>query len=154
MNDSIQLGRLAGIRIGAHWSLLVVFALLTWSLAADQLPSEVPGQQTGAYLVAALITTVLFFGSLLAHEMGHALLARRLGIEIEGITLWLFGGVAKLRAEAAGPGAELQIAAIGPGVSLALAAVFLAFAAALSALAAPGLAVAAASWLGVINAVL
>jgi Zn-dependent protease len=86
--------------------------------------------------------------------MAHALLARRLGIEIEGITLWLFGGVARFRAEAAGPGGELRIAVIGPAVSLALAAVFLALTAALAGAGAPGLAIAAASWLSLVNALL
>jgi Zn-dependent protease/CBS domain-containing protein len=152
MNDSIHLGRLAGIRVGAHWSLLVVFALITWSVATGLLPVEVPGQPAAAYWTVAVITAVLFFASLLAHEMGHALLARSLGIEIEGITLWLFGGVARFRADASGPGAELRIAAIGPGVSIGLAVVFLAVALALRSVGAPALVVAAASWLGVVNA--
>ena len=154
MNDSIHLGRLAGIRVGAHWSLLVVFALLTWSLATGLLPSAVPAGSPAAYLLIAVATTLLFFASLLAHEMAHALLARRLGIEIEGITLWLFGGVARFRAEAAGPGAELRIAAVGPAVSLSLAAVFFALAAALAGVGAPGLAIAAVSWLSLVNGLL
>jgi Zn-dependent protease/CBS domain-containing protein len=154
MNDSVHLGRLAGIRVGAHWSLLVVFALITWSLATAQLPVEVPGQPAAAYWTVAAITALLFFASLLAHEMGHALLARRLGIEIEGITLWLFGGVARFRADASGPGAEFRIAAIGPGVSLALGLVFLAVAVALRSAGAPALVAAAATWLGVVNLLL
>jgi len=154
VNDSIHLGRLAGIRIGAHWSLLVVFALIAWSLAAGQLPGEVPHQPTAAYWAVALVTAILFFASLLAHEMGHALVARRLGLEIEGITLWLFGGVARLRADAGGPGGELRIAVVGPLVSLALAALFWGISAALGAAGAPALLAAAAGWLAVINALL
>src|SRR5207302_9101183 len=77
-----------------------------------------------------------------------------LGLEIEGITLWLFGGVARFRAEAAGPGAELWVAAVGPAVSLALAVLFLAVASILSAVGTPALVVAAVSWLAVINLVL
>jgi Zn-dependent protease len=154
MNDSIHLGRLAGIRIGANWSLLVVFALITWSLASAQLPVEAPGQAAAAYWAVAVVTALLFFASLLAHEMGHALLARSMRIEIEGITLWLFGGVARFKADASGAGAELRIAAVGPGVSLGLAVVFLLVAAALGAAGAPVLVVAGASWLGVVNAVL
>lgn len=154
MNDSIHLGRLAGIRIGAHWSLLVIFALITWSLAAGQLPAEVAGQPVAAYWTVAVVTALFFFGSLLGHEMAHALLARRMGIEIEGITLWLFGGVARFRAEAAGAGAELRIAAVGPAVSVGLAILFLAAAVAFRAVGAPALVVAAAAWLGVINALL
>ncbi len=154
MTDSIHLGRIAGIRVGAHWSLLVVFALITWSLASGQLPLEVPGQPAAAYWTVAAITAVLFFASLLAHEMGHALLARALGIEIDGITLWLFGGVSRLRSEATGPGAELRIAVIGPAVSLGLAVVFGAVAVALRSAGAPALVVAAAGWLGLVNATL
>lgn len=154
MSDSIHLGRLAGIRIGAHWSLLVIFALIAWSLAVGLLPAEVGGQPAPAYWAAAVVTAFLFFGSLLGHELAHALLARRRGIEIEGITLWLFGGVAKLRGDPTEPGPELRIAAVGPAVSLGLAVLFLAAGAALQALGAPALAVAAASWLGLINALL
>jgi hypothetical protein len=91
MNDSIHLGRLAGIRVGAHWSLLVVFALLTWSLATGLLPSEVPDRSPVAYLVIAVVTTLLFFVSLLAHEMAHALLARRLGMR-GGSPAWIVRG--------------------------------------------------------------
>ncbi|HXM55269.1 MAG TPA: site-2 protease family protein [Candidatus Dormibacteraeota bacterium] len=154
MNDSIHLGRIAGIRIGANWSLLVVFALITWSLATAQLPLEVPHQPASAYWTVAVIASLFFFGSLLAHELGHALLARSMGIEIEGITLWLFGGVARFRADAGGAGAELRIAAVGPGVSLGLAVVFLLLAAAMAAAGVPALVVAAASWLGVVNVLL
>jgi len=154
VDDSIHLGRLAGIRIGAHWSLLVVFALIAWSLASGQLPAEVPHQPAAAYWTVALLTAILFFASLLAHEMGHALVARRLGLEIEGITLWLFGGVARLRADAGGPGGELRIAVVGPLVSLALAVVFWAVSWALGAAGAPRLLAAGAGWLAVINLIL
>jgi len=138
MNDSIHLGRLAGIRIGANWSLLVVFALITWSLASAQLPLEAP-HQAAAYWTVAVVT---------------ALLARSMGIEIEGITLWLFGGVARFRADALGASAELRIAAIGPGASLGLAVLFLLVGAMLGAVGAPALLVAGTSWLGLVNALL
>lgn len=154
MNDSIPLGRIAGIRVGAHWSLAVVFLLITWSLASAQLPIEVPGQPVAAYWIVALVTAALFFGSLLAHELGHALLARSRGMEIEGITLWLFGGVAKFRADAEGPRTELIVTAIGPGISIGLAAVFLVVAIVLAAAGVPPLLTAAVTWLGLINGIL
>lgn len=154
MDDSIHLGRIAGIPIGANWSLLVVFALIAWSLAGSQLPAEVPHQATGAYVAVALVAAVLFLASLLAHELGHAILARRMGVEVEGITLWLFGGVSRLRAEAGGPAGELEIAAVGPAVSLVLAALFWGVSAALHAAGAPALLSAAAGWLAVINLIL
>jgi Zn-dependent protease len=75
-----------------------------------------------AYWTAGVGTAVAFFASLLAHELGHAVVARRAGLRVEGITLWLLGGVAKLNGEAADPRAELRIAAVGPLISLVLAA--------------------------------
>jgi Zn-dependent protease/CBS domain-containing protein len=124
MGDSFRLGRFAGVRIGIHWSWLVVFALVVWTLAASVFPHHNPGLSDGAYLTMALAATVMFFASLLAHELGHALVARREGMEIEGITLWLFGGVAKFRGMFPSAGAELRIALAGPLVSLVLGVLF------------------------------
>src|SRR3990170_7897358 len=114
MTSSIPLGRIAGIRIGVNWSWLVVFALITWTLASAVFPDQNPGLSKGAYVAMAVFAAVLFFASLLAHEFGHALEARRDGMEIEGITLWLFGGVAKFRGSFPSAGAEFRIAIAGP----------------------------------------
>ena len=84
----------------------------------------VPGYPWGAYLLAAVVAAVLFVVSLLAHEMAHAIVAQRNGVEVDGITLWLLGGVARLRGEAPTPGADFRIAVIGPVTSLLLAGVF------------------------------
>ena len=154
MTDSITLGRIAGIRIGAHWSLLIVFALIAFSLSGSLLPAEVSGQPVAAYWAVGVAAAACFFASLLAHELAHALVARRAGIAIEGITLWLFGGIARLRAEAAGPGAEARIAAVGPATSLGVAALFGLLWLALAGIGAPPLLVAGAGWLAFINAVL
>ena len=124
VGDSISLGRVAGIQIGINWSWLVIFALITWTLAAGIFPQSNPGLGDGTYLAMALFAAVLFFASLLLHELGHALQARREGMEIEGITLWLFGGVAKFTGQFPSAGAELRIAIAGPLVSLALGVVF------------------------------
>ncbi len=121
MQASLRLGRIFGIEIGVNWSLLVVFGLITWSLAATIFPQQIPGYSTGAYWTAGIAAAVLFYVSLLAHELGHALLARRLGARVEGITLWLFGGVTRLTGEAATASAELRIAIVGPGISLLVA---------------------------------
>lgn len=121
MEESIRLGRIAGVSIGLNWSVLLVAWLLSWSLASHRLPTSYPRYSTGAYWVAGVGTALVFFMSLIAHEMGHALVARRHGVRVEGITLWLFGGVAKLGGEAATPTAEFRIAAVGPAVSVALA---------------------------------
>jgi Zn-dependent protease/predicted transcriptional regulator len=125
VRDSFTIGRIAGISVGVNWSWLIVFALITWTLAASIFPSTNPGLADGAYVAMALIAALLFFTSLLLHEYGHALQARRDGMEIEGITLWLFGGVAKFRGMFPSAGAEFRIAIAGPLVSLALGLLFL-----------------------------
>jgi Zn-dependent protease/CBS domain-containing protein len=125
MNSSFRLGRVAGIEIDAHWSWLLVVALILWSLASGVFPETNPGLSDGTYLAMAAVASVLFFASLTMHELGHALQARRDGIAIEGITLWVFGGVARLRGQLPSAGAELRVAVAGPAVSLALGVVFL-----------------------------
>jgi Zn-dependent protease/predicted transcriptional regulator len=117
MNSSLPLGTIRGIRIGANWSLVVIFALIVWTLADAILPSENPGLSDGVYLAMAIVAAILFFASILAHELGHALVAQREGMEIEGITLWLFGGVAKFKGEFPSAGGEFRIAIAGPLVS-------------------------------------
>jgi Zn-dependent protease/CBS domain-containing protein len=124
VNPTFQLGRIAGIRISANWSWLIVFALITWSLASAVFPSQNPGLSDGEYVVMAVAAALLFFASLLLHELGHALQARREGVEIEGINLWLFGGVAQFKGSFPSAGAEFRIAIAGPLVSLALGILF------------------------------
>src|SRR5467141_86621 len=121
MSSSIRLGRLFGIDIGANWSLVFVFALITWTLANQVLPVDVPGQGAPAYWVAGAIGAVAFYACLLAHELAHSLVALRNGVKVSGITLWLFGGVSQLDGEPKSAGAEGLIAAVGPLTSLAVA---------------------------------
>ncbi|SDB96622.1 Zn-dependent protease (includes SpoIVFB) [Raineyella antarctica] len=153
MGGEIRVGRIAGIDIKLHWSLLVIFALITWSLATGGF-SGVQSSGTTAEWVAALIASVLFFGALLAHEIGHALVARRKGLEIQDITLWVFGGVSRLKGEAHTAADEFRIAVVGPVVSFGAAAIFAGLAFVLGALGAPALAVAVPTWLALINVVL
>jgi Zn-dependent protease/predicted transcriptional regulator len=124
VRDSLTLGRIAGIRFGVNWSWLIVFALIVWTLATGIFPEQNPGHGDGTYIAMAMVAAVLFFTSLLLHEFGHALEAKREGVEIEGITLWLFGGVAKFKGMFKSAGAEFRIAIAGPLVSLGLGAVF------------------------------
>jgi Zn-dependent protease len=124
VTSSIELGRIFGIRIGINWSWLVVVALITWTLAAGIFPESNPGLSDGTYIVLAIVAAALFFASLLLHELGHAVQARREGLEIEGITLWLFGGVAKFKGTFPSAGAEFRIAIAGPLVSLVLGVLF------------------------------
>lgn len=154
MNETFRLGRIAGVRVGVNWSVLVIFALIVYGLAAVQFPHLYPDYVGGAYILAGVLTALVFVASLLAHELAHAIVARRNGLTVEGITLWLFGGVARLSGEAPDPGAELRIAGVGPLVSLLLGILF-GVAALLIALAgAGGLVLAALAWLAGINIVL
>jgi Zn-dependent protease/CBS domain-containing protein len=120
VRDSITLGRIAGVRFGVNWSWLVVFALIVWTLASGIFPETNEGLSEGTYVAMAIVAAVLFFASLLAHELGHALQAQREGMEIDGITLWLFGGVARFKGMFPSAGAEFRIAIAGPLVSLLL----------------------------------
>jgi Zn-dependent protease len=120
MTSSLTLGRIAGIEIGINWSWIVVFALIVWSLSVAVFPNQNPGLADSTYLIMAVAAAILFFASLLGHELGHALQARREGMEIDGITLWLFGGVAKFRGMFPSAGAEFRIAIAGPIVSLVI----------------------------------
>jgi Zn-dependent protease/CBS domain-containing protein len=151
VNPTFQLGRIAGIRIGVNWSWLIVFALIVWSLAAAVFPSTNPGFSDGAYVAMAVVAAFLFFASLLLHELGHALQARREGVEIEGINLWLFGGVAQFKGGFPSAGAEFRIAIAGPLVSLALGALFV-LVAVFAGL--PSSADGVAAWLGYTNLIL
>jgi Zn-dependent protease len=145
---SIPLGRIFGIRIGINWSWLVVFALIAWTLASGIFPDTNPGLRHGTYVWMAIVASTLFFASLLLHELGHAVQARREGMEIEGITLWLFGGVAKFKGMFPSAGAEFRIAIAGPLVSLALGLLFALGAWAVSTREAVD---SVAAWLGYIN---
>jgi Zn-dependent protease/predicted transcriptional regulator len=148
VTTSIALGRIFGIRIGIHWTWLLVFALLIWTLADGIFPEMNPGLSDGTYVGMAVAAAVLFFASILLHELGHAVEARREGMEIEGITLWLFGGVAQFKGAFPSAGAEFRIAIAGPLVSLALGLLFVAGAGAVSGLPEVD---GVAAWLGYIN---
>jgi len=125
---TIRLGRLFGIEIGFNWSLFFVFVLIAWTLAAGVLPQDVPGQGLVAYWAAGAAGAIVFYGCLLAHELSHALVARRSGMKVAGITLWMFGGVSRLEGDPKSAGAEALIAGVGPLTSFALALIALALA--------------------------
>jgi Zn-dependent protease len=154
MTASIRFGRIAGIPVGASWSALLIALLFAWSLGGELLPAQVPGLAPAAYWLAGAAGAGLFLASLLAHEIGHALVARRAGLRVRGITLWLLGGVAQLEDEPASPGDELRVAIVGPAISLALAGAFGVAAAALSVVGAPALLVVVAAWLALGNVAL
>ena len=151
---SISLGRIAGIKVGINASVFLIIAILVVGLATGQLPAAYPGRSIVAYVIAAIIAAVLFLASLLAHELAHSLVARRNGIEVESIVLWLLGGVAQLRGEPKTPGADFRIAIVGPLTSLVLAIVFGLAAAGVASLGGAGLPFGVLIYLAATNAVL
>jgi Zn-dependent protease len=118
---SIQLARVRGIRIGVDPSWFIILFLIIWSLSANYYGDLFPGHGTKAFALA-VVSALLFFLSVLLHELGHALVALRNGIGIVGIDLFLFGGVAKMQRDSDSPGVEFRVAAAGPAVTLLISA--------------------------------
>ncbi|WP_283135375.1 site-2 protease family protein [Rhizohabitans arisaemae] len=151
MRSSLRLGSVAGVPVGIHWSGLVIVGAVAALLGISVLPVAAPGLSPRSYWIAAVLTATVFFASLLAHELAHALVARGRGIKVKSVTLWMLGGVTELDGEAPTPRAELEISAAGPLTSLAIAVV--AFGA-LVPLSGPRLLLVALGWFALINAVL
>jgi Zn-dependent protease len=121
---SVRVGRLAGIPIGIQPLWLLIVALITWSLGDVYYPDQVPGIAPAAAYGLGLLSALLLFASILLHELGHALVARRHGVEIEEIDLWLLGGVARMSGHPRAAADELRFALAGPAVTLAIATLF------------------------------
>jgi Zn-dependent protease len=119
--QSIQLGRIFGIRIGVDISWFFVLFLIIWSLSR-YFQDLFPGDDTKAFTLA-VVSALLFFLSILLHELGHAVVAIRNGIPILGIDLWMFGGVAKLGRDTDSAGVEFRVAVAGPIVTLVIGAI-------------------------------
>lgn len=117
---SWRLGTLAGIPIGLHPLWLVIVGLITFSLGETWFPQRVPGIGSAAAYALGLLSALLLFGGILLHELGHAIVARRRGVAVEEIDLWLLGGVARLRGEPRAPQDELRFALAGPAVTFVL----------------------------------
>ncbi|MDH3225812.1 MAG: site-2 protease family protein [Thermoleophilia bacterium] len=150
MTRAVGIGRLAGVRVEVDWTWLLVFSLMTWALADAVFPEQSPGLSQGTYWAMAVVGTLTLFFSLLLHELGHSVQARREGMEIEGITLWLFGGVARFRGAFPSARAELRIALAGPAVTVVLAVLY----GAVATLGLPESIHSLAIWLASINVVL
>lgn len=117
---SVSLGRWFGIRVEAHFSVLIIFALIFFSLGAGTFPAWHPDWSMPLVWTLALATALLFFLSLLMHELAHSVVARMRGIPIDRITLFLFGGVSEMKQEPQSPGTEFIVAIVGPLMSVAI----------------------------------
>jgi Zn-dependent protease/predicted transcriptional regulator len=120
----MKIFRLAGIDVSIHPSWFVIFGILLWSFSWGFFPLMYPGLTTMEYLGLGLVTSLLFFASVLLHELSHSVVAVRDGVEVHGITLFIFGGVTHMAHDVRTPGSELRIAAAGPLASFMLAAMF------------------------------
>jgi Zn-dependent protease/CBS domain-containing protein len=126
MLSSFKLGKIFGIEIGVHWSWIFIFGLITYSFAdkAGVLHQYIPEWSAERRWIVSGIIALIFFSSILLHELSHSLVAKAKGIPVSGITLFVFGGVSNLGREAQSAGEEFQIAIVGPLTSLAIGAVF------------------------------
>lgn len=150
----IRLGSIFGVEIRIDYSWFIIFFLILWTLTSGVFPATYPGLSTGAHIGMGFAATVLFFASLLAHELSHSLVARRRGMPVQGITLFIFGGMARAGGEFDRPEDEFVVAGVGPLASIIIAGLF-AFIAWAGARAGITVAVTAvASWLAFINIVL
>jgi Zn-dependent protease len=148
---TIPLGRILGIPIDLDYSWFLIAILITWTLAVSYYPAAVPGGTSAEYWLMGAITAVLFFASILIHELAHSAVALRYKVPVSRITLFIFGGVSQIAGEPPSAKAEFQIAVVGPLTSLALAAFFYLLESPLAQIA-PALAI--AKYLALINAML
>ncbi len=123
IRNAIPLFRVGGIQIAVHPSWLIVFVLITWSLAAGFLPDVLPGIAPVEAWVIGGIAAILLFASVLLHELAHSFVAIRRGLPVNSITLFIFGGVSNLTAESKTPRTEFLIAIVGPLTSFVIAGV-------------------------------
>lgn len=150
----IRLGRVLGVPLSVDFGVFLIGAFLTWNLATVVLPVSAPGRVDMTYWTVGALGAIGFLGSLLVHELAHCVIARRNGVGVEGITLWMLGGYAQFSSEPETPGAELRISGAGPAASLLLTALAAGAAFGLDAVGAPAIYVAVLAWLAVLNGLL
>mgnify|MGYP003362259227 CR=1 FL=1 len=121
---SIQIGRIKGISIRLHFTLLVVFSLVAWTLAMSFMPQLFPGLTSLEYWVMGIAGAILLFASVLLHELSHSIIALKFGIKVRQIILFIFGGVSDIEEETRNPRKEFEIAFAGPATSFILSAIF------------------------------
>ena len=124
MDSSFKIGKIAGIAIGVHWSWFLILLLITWSFAGGILLDTFPEWSETQRWVVGVVIALIFFVSILLHELSHSFVAKARGIEVKGITLFVFGGVSNLGREAESAGEEFQIAIVGPLTSLLIGGLF------------------------------
>lgn len=120
LRNSIRIARIGGISINIHVSWILIFILVTWTLAGSYFPQNYPQWSLALYWTVGLATSVLFFVSVLLHELAHSLVARARGLPVHDITLFIFGGVSQLSEEPETPATEFIMTLVGPLTSILL----------------------------------
>ncbi|MDP8922243.1 MAG: site-2 protease family protein [Chloroflexota bacterium] len=123
MESSFTIARIRGIPIGVHYTWLLAFALISWSLAAGYFPSTHPGWPRPQYWLVGSVAALLLFVSVLLHELTHSFVAQARGLKVHSITLFIFGGVSNIQSESEDPQDEFLVAVVGPLSSLVIAGV-------------------------------
>lgn len=154
MRDTVRLGRIAGVPIGLNWSLLAIVVVFAAGLAQNRFPYDAPGHGRSVYVAAGAVSALALLGAVLLHELGHAVTARRAGLEVEGITLSWMGGVTRIAGDTRSPLRELAVAGSGPAVSVVLGVGFWGAQVAARHAGVDSLVVAGLGWLAIINVVL
>ncbi len=154
MRATLSLGRWFGVPVGANAGVLVILTLVGFLLGAWHFPTLYPDRPVWSYATAGAVAALLLIGSVLLHELAHAMVAQANGIKVERIVLWLFGGVAQLRSEPRTAAVDLAVAAVGPATSLVLGGVFGVAAVIWVAAVGEGLIAATLGYLGAINVLL
>lgn len=154
MNDSVRLGRIAGVRVGVHWSLLIMVGLVAAGLDQNRFTIDAPGYTGTAYAVAGLITALGLLVGVFLHELGHAIVARRRGLGVDGITLGWMGGVTRLEGDTGSAADELLVSGVGPLVSAVVGGLLWLVRIVAVALGAGALPAAGLGWLAAINVAL
>lgn len=126
MDNQIRLFKVLGIPIKLDYSWFIIFLLITWTLAGGYFPQHYPDLTTTAYWIMGIVASLFLFFSVLFHELCHSYVAKRSGIPIRGITLFIFGGVAEITKEPPDPKTEFKVAVAGPLSSFFLSAIFFA----------------------------
>ncbi len=121
---SVTIAKVKGVKIRIHFTFLIVFALVTWTLSAQLIPMLLPGLVYGIYLIVAVVGAIILFGSVILHELAHSIMAIRYGIKVRQIILFIFGGVSDIEEEPRDFQKEFKIAVVGPLTSFGLAGIF------------------------------
>ena len=153
MQKGFKLFKVIGIQISLDYTWFIIFALVAWTLSQGYFPSVVPGLAMWIYIAMGVVSSLLLFASILLHELSHSYVANRLGMDIRGITLFIFGGIAELSREPDDPRMELKIAIAGPIASGVLAILFWLIKEGLTAMALFPLVASVCSYLVIINIV-